>query len=68
MEIFMMEYINSSYLNLLLDISDYMHIPLKNIPAEIMEEYKVNQFVSNGFLYFDITSEIYGLPQAGTLQ
>ena len=54
--------INNFYLHTPLDRPEYMRILVNNPPEEIMEDYEVNQFVRNGFVYFDIMSGMYGLP------
>jgi len=32
-----------------------------------MQQYKLEQYVSNGIVYFEINKGMYGLPQAGTI-
>jgi hypothetical protein len=46
---------------------EYMRIPVKDIPAVIMEQYKLWPLVHNGFVLVEIRRGIYGLPQAGIL-
>ena len=45
-----------------------MCIQVNNIHANNMEEYEVNQFVSDGFMYLDITYGMYGLHSRASLQ
>ena len=44
-----------------------MRIPIKLIPNEIREEYKISEFEQNGYVYFQINKGMYGLAQAGLL-
>ena len=46
---------------------EYMRIKLSNIPTKIIEEYKLHQFVHEGWIYIEIRRGAYRLPQAGTL-
>jgi hypothetical protein len=46
---------------------EYMHIPIKLIPQEIIAEYNLLSLVSDGHVYIEVQKGIYGLPQAGTL-
>ena len=44
-----------------------MWIPVKLIPACIMEQYQLAGLVHNGFVYVEISKGMYGLPQSGIL-
>jgi hypothetical protein len=46
---------------------EYMRIPVKIIPACIMEQYKLAPLVHNGYVLVEIRKGMYGLPQAGKL-
>ena len=50
-----------------MDCPEYMRIPVKYIPQEIIDEYNFLQLVKSGFVYVEITKGIYGLLQAGLL-
>ena len=64
---FMTADIKNFYLNTPMDCPEYMQISIKNIPNEIIEEYKVNDLVHEGYAYCKIVKGVYGLPQAGRL-
>jgi hypothetical protein len=55
------------YLNTPMDRPEYMRIALKNIPDEIIQEYKVMDLVHDRYVYCKIVKGMYGLPQAGRL-
>jgi hypothetical protein len=61
--------IKDFYLNTPMNSNDYayMRIPVKLIPAAIMEKYKLNALVHNGNVYVEVRKGMYGLPQAGRL-
>jgi hypothetical protein len=44
-----------------------MHIPVKLIPQEIIDDYNLKPKVNDGFVYVEINKGMYGLPQAGLL-
>ena len=50
-----------------MDWPEYVLIKLSDIPQELIEEYNLTQLVQNGWIYFDILCERYGLPQLGKL-
>jgi Reverse transcriptase (RNA-dependent DNA polymerase) len=56
------------YLNTDLDRSEYAKIHINMIPQEIIDKYKLTEYVdSNGFIYIRIDKGMYGLPQAGII-
>ncbi len=46
---------------------EYMQIPIKLIPAEIIEAYNLLPKVYKDHIYVEIRRGMYGLPQAGIL-
>ena len=48
--------------------SEYMLIPLKSIPQEIIDKYNILPLVKNGFIYIEIVKGMYGLSQAGLIE
>ena len=53
------------YLNTPLDQFEYMHMQLRNIPQEIIGQYKLTNLVApNGYVYIEIRRAMYGLKQA----
>ena len=45
--------------------SEYVHIPLKNIPENFIQQYNLCQIARDNHVYACIDSGMYGLPQAG---
>jgi hypothetical protein len=50
-----------------MDIFEYMRIPTKLFPHEIIEQYNLLPLVSDGHIYIEVQKGMYGLPQAGIL-
>lgn len=46
---------------------EYMNIPVKDIPASIMEQYKLAGLAHNGHVLVKTRKGVYGLPQAGII-
>ena len=46
---------------------EYMRMPVKLIPDEIMQAYDLLSLVTDGWVYIKIVKGMYGLPQAGKL-
>ncbi|KAL7475548.1 hypothetical protein ACHAW6_001458 [Cyclotella cf. meneghiniana] len=47
---------------------DYLRVKLPDIPAKIINEYKLSKMVNkNSFVFIEVTKGMYGLPQAGLL-
>ena len=59
--------LSNFYLNTPLDRPEYTRIKLTNIPQEIIDEYNLNQYAHNGWIYFKLSKGMYGLKQAGKL-
>ena len=47
--------------------SEYVRISVALLPDDIREEFKLNQYIHNDYVLFEITKGMYGLPQAGYL-
>jgi len=50
-----------------MDRYEYMRIPAKDIPTDIMEQYNLAPLVHKGHVLTEIQKGMYGLPQAGIL-
>ena len=59
--------IANMYLETPLDLYEYMRIPINLIPQEVIDHYDLLPKVKNGYVYIEIISGMYGLPQAGVL-
>jgi hypothetical protein len=59
--------VKSFYLGTPMDTFEYMRIPTKLIPHEIIRQYNLLPLVSNGHVYIKVQKGMYGLPQAGIL-
>jgi hypothetical protein len=46
---------------------EYVRIPIHMIPDNIMELYKLQDKIHNGYVYAEVRKGMYGLPQAGRL-
>ena len=55
------------YLNTPMNRFEYMRIPVKHLPDDIMEQYNLASLVVNGHVMVEIRKGMYGLPQAGLL-
>ena len=65
---FLVADIKNFYLNSLMIIFEYMRLPIKIIPTEIVEQYKLQNVVTpDGWVYLEIRKGMYGLKQAGIL-
>jgi hypothetical protein len=64
---FMTANIKNFYLNMPLERPEYMRIPLKLIPQEIINDYNLTPLVHRDYVYFRINKGMYVLPQAGLL-
>ena len=56
-----------NYLDTPVDLSEYSGIKLSFIPQEILDEYNLVYYENKGWIYFEIVSGCYGLPQSGRL-
>jgi hypothetical protein len=59
--------IESFYVGTPMDCYEYMRIPAKDIPADIMEQYNLAPLVHNSHVLTEIRKGMYGRPQAGIL-
>ena len=56
------------YLNTPMKRYEYMRIKITNIPAEVIEHYRLREIVTeDGYIYCEIRKGMYGLPQAGII-
>jgi len=55
------------YMGTPLDHKEYARIKIDVIPQEFINEYRLMDFVLNGWVYFKISKGMYGLKQAGKL-
>ena len=59
--------IKNMYLKTPLHRFEYMKTPLSLFPQDIINHYRLNNKVLNGYVYMEICKGMYGLPQAGIL-
>ena len=59
--------IKDFYLGTPLKRKEYVTIPLKYIPADVIAKYHLDQFISGSSILFEVSKCMYGLPQAGLL-
>ena len=50
-----------------MDEPEYMFIPIRLFPANIIQQYDLNNKCKNGMVLAKIVKGMYGLPQAGWL-
>ena len=55
------------YLGTPMERPEYMRLPIKIIPQEIIDKYDLEKKVEDGWVYVKILKGMYGLPQAGLL-
>jgi hypothetical protein len=55
------------YLGTPMESFEYTRIPIKLTPQEIIAEYNLLSLVSDGHVYVEVQTGMYGLPQAGIL-
>ncbi len=55
------------YLNTPLDQPEYICIKITDIPKEFIDKYTLENFVHDGWVYFEIQRGMYNCPQAGIL-
>ncbi len=46
---------------------EYIRIPLRMVPAAVLDGYNLHPYITHGHVYFEIRKCMYGLPQAGKL-
>ena len=59
--------IKDFYLQSTLLEAEYISVPFRLIPPDIISDYKLKSKVSNGNVYARVNKGMYGLPQAGKL-
>ena len=59
--------IKNFYLNTPMQRPEFMKLPIKLIPQEIIDQYNLMPLVHNGYIYIRIDKGMYGLPQAGRI-
>ena len=59
--------IKTFYLGTPIYWSEYVIIKPAEIPKEVIDEYNLNNHACNGWVYFNILKDMYGLPQTGKL-
>ena len=55
------------YLATPLDYPEYVKIKLTDILQEFIDKYNLHDYVHEGWVYFEISNGVYGLPQSGRL-
>ena len=59
--------VSNFYLGTKLPRPEYMRLPLKIIPQEIIDKYNLEELAVDGWIYARVDMTIYGLPQSGKL-
>jgi hypothetical protein len=59
--------VNNVYLGMPMEEFEYLRIPVKLIPLEIITQYTLIRLVSDGHIYIEVQKGMYGLPHAGIL-
>jgi hypothetical protein len=59
--------VKNFYLGTPMHTFEYMRIPIKLIPHEIIDQYNLPPLVSDGHIYIEVQKGMYDLPQAGIL-
>ena len=59
--------IKDYYLGTPMNRYEYMQIPVKHIPEDIMIQYNLEHLIVNDHVMVEIRKGIYGLPQAGII-
>ena len=60
--------VKNFYLNTPMNQPEFMRIPLRLIPQEVIDDYNLYDIQQhNGYVYVQIDKGMYGLPQAGIL-
>ena len=55
------------YLGTPMERPEYMRLPMKLIPQEIIDKYNLTPLKEGGWVYVKIVRGVYGLPRAGKL-
>jgi hypothetical protein len=64
---FMCTEVKDFYLNTPMAHYEYMRLPLRILPQQIVDQYKLLPLVHNGWVYVKIRKGMYGLPQASII-
>jgi hypothetical protein len=59
--------VRNFYLGTPMEDFEYLRIPIKRTPLEIITHYNLLPLVSDGHIYIEVQKGMYGLPQAGIL-
>ena len=59
--------ISNFYLGTPMERPEYMGMPLKIMPPEIVEKYNLEELEVDGWIYINIVKGMCGLPQAGKI-
>ncbi len=59
--------VQNFYLNTPMEIYVYFQMKLKDIPANVIEEYKLKDKKKDGYICNEVRKGMYGLPQAGLI-
>ena len=59
--------IKDFYLNTPLKQYEYLCLPLKDIPEDVIAHYNLKSKATDGFVFVEVRKGMYGLPQAGLL-
>jgi hypothetical protein len=59
--------VKTFYLGTSMDTLEYMRIPIKLVPHEIILKYNLLPLVSDGHIYIEVQKGMYGLSQGGIL-
>jgi hypothetical protein len=46
---------------------EYIRIPLRMVPAAVLDRYNLHPYITHDHVYFEIRKCMYGLPQAGKI-
>ena len=65
--IYMCEDFSNFYLATPLERHQYMRIPIDLIPQEFIDLYQLQKKIKNGFVYCEIISGMFGLPESDSL-
>jgi hypothetical protein len=64
---FMCTDVKDFYLNTPMARYEYMRLPVRILPQEIVEQYQLLPLLHDGWVYDEILKGMYGLPQAGII-
>jgi hypothetical protein len=59
--------IKDYYLGTPMERPEYVRIPVRFLPSNVMDKYALHALIHNGAVLFEINKCMYGLPQAGLL-